>query len=151
MVVAAFLATDAEDPSHQIRHPVDGRLMALVDAGVFLAGTANQPLWLPAFYIDVFPVTNADFGRFVSATGHTPPQYWERGRCPDGLFDHPVVFVNWLDATGYAEWAAKSLPTSEQWEKAVNDASILMMDDDTGFRCATPAETMESLLNATRR
>ena len=216
---------------HQARHPVDGKLMTFVDAGTFLAGENNEPIWLPAFYIDVFPTTNTDYQRFLHATGHRPPQHWTRdGAPPDDLRDHPVVFVTWHDGNAYSSWAAKSLPSSHQWEKAArgtrggtypwgsqstpakcnvregglahttpvdryhsgvspygvydlcgntwewcstptepdryelkgsaftspfhrctpstfNDAATDMLDDDTGFRCVTPAETMRALLN----
>jgi formylglycine-generating enzyme required for sulfatase activity len=100
------------------RHPHDGKQMALVDAGVYLAGLDNKPTWVPAFYIDIFPVTNSDYARFVAATGHQPPQHWPKGKCPDSLFDHPVTYVTWHDATAYAAWTGKQLPTAQQWEKA---------------------------------
>lgn len=103
---------------HQVRHPADGKLMTLVDAGVFLSGPDNQPVWLPAFYIDVYPTTNADYARFVAATDHPSPQYWPEGHCPENLRDHPVVFVTWHDAHAYSVWANKTLPTNLQWEKA---------------------------------
>ena len=45
-------------------------------------GPKNEPVWLPAFYIDVFPVTNNDYARFVAATGHEPPQHWHRRQMP---------------------------------------------------------------------
>lgn len=214
---------------NQVRHSVDGKIMALVDAGVFLSRLEGQPVWLPAFYIDVYPTTNADYARFVAATGHRPPMHWVDGACPNNLLDHPVVFVTWCDAHAYAEWAGKALPSNQQWEKAArgtrgdtypwgnqptpakcnvresgigattpcdryrsgvssyrvydlcgnvwewcatetdpgryelkgsaftspfdratpsafNDASADMYDDDTGFRCATPAVTLNALL-----
>lgn len=34
-----------------------------------------------------------------------------------GREDHPVVHVTYLDATAYAEWAGRSLPTEAQWER----------------------------------
>jgi formylglycine-generating enzyme required for sulfatase activity len=102
----------------QVRHPKDGTPMVKVDGSVFLSGPSNDPIWLPTFYIDVHPVTNAVYARFVAATGHMPPQHWEHGQFPDAIADHPVVFVTWSDATAYAEWAGKTLPTSQQWEKA---------------------------------
>ncbi|MGW1374548.1 SUMF1/EgtB/PvdO family nonheme iron enzyme [Streptomyces sp. NPDC002446] len=102
----------------QERNPKDGKQMALVDAGVYLSGEANKPVWLPAFYIDVFPVTNADYARFVAATGHQPPEHWRKGKCPDSLFDHPVTFVTWHDAASYASWAGKEIPSAQRWEKA---------------------------------
>jgi formylglycine-generating enzyme required for sulfatase activity len=111
--------TDVEESigeSH-IRHPVDGRLMAKIDGSVFLSGPGNEPTWLPTFYIDVYPVTNAEYARFIAATGHTPPQHWTDERPPEHLSDHPVVLVTWNDAAAYAEWAGKSLPSGQQWEK----------------------------------
>jgi Sulfatase-modifying factor enzyme 1 len=109
--------TEPIGESH-VRHPVDGRLMAKIDGSVFLSGPGNEPIWLPTFYIDVYPVANAEYARFIAATGHTPPQHWTDGRLPEHLSDHPVVFVTWNDATAYAEWAGKSLPSGQQWEKA---------------------------------
>lgn len=103
---------------NQVRHPVDGKLMTLVEAGVFLCGANDEPAWLPAFYIDVYPTTNADYARFVAATGHHTPRHWTDGHFPDDLLNHPVVFVTWRDANAYAEWAGKDLPSSQQWEKA---------------------------------
>lgn len=101
-----------------VRHPVDGKLIVLIDSGIYLHGPSNEPHWLPAFYIDVYPTTNRDYGRFVTATGHAPPTHWMNGGCADELLDHPVVFVTWHDAAAYAAWAGKSLPSTHQWEKA---------------------------------
>jgi formylglycine-generating enzyme required for sulfatase activity len=102
----------------QVRHPKDGTPMVKVDGSVFLSGPSNDPIWLPSYYIDVYPVTNAVYARFVAATGHTPPKHWEDGQVPAALAEHPVIFVTWQDATAYAEWAGKTLPTTQQWEKA---------------------------------
>jgi formylglycine-generating enzyme required for sulfatase activity len=102
----------------QVRHPVDGKLMALVGAGVFLCGERDEPSWLASYYVDVFPTTNADYLRFAAATGCTPPKHWPGGICPAELLNHPVVYVTWADAAAYARWADKSLPSAEQWEKA---------------------------------
>lgn len=228
-------AADSDDDAipigdeNQVRHPIDGKLMTLVEAGVFFSGSDDEPIYLPAFYIDVFPTTNADYARFVAATDAKPPQLWDNGEPAEALLDHPVVFVTWHDANAYAQWSAKNLPSSQQWEKAArgtrgdiypwgsqrtpakcncrehgirsttpvdcyasgvssygvydlcgnvwewcsteptsgryelkgsaftspflrctpstfNDASANMLDDDTGFRCVTPAETMRALL-----
>jgi formylglycine-generating enzyme required for sulfatase activity len=112
---------DTEAPwveSQQVRHPVDGKLMVLVDAGVFLSGANNEPVYLSAFYIDVFPTTNADYARFIAATGHRAPMHWSGNRFPDGRQDHPVVNVTHRDASSYAKWAEKQLPSAEEWEKA---------------------------------
>ncbi|WP_202235019.1 formylglycine-generating enzyme family protein [Actinacidiphila reveromycinica] len=114
---AAHAPRDAPVQRHE-RHPGDGKQMAFVDAGMYLGGTDNGPVWLPAFSIDVFPVTNSDYAGFVAATGHQPPQHWPKGKCPDTLFDHPVTYVTWRDAASYASWTGKELPTARQWEKA---------------------------------
>lgn len=102
----------------KVRHPNDASTMVKVEGSVFMSGPSNEPVWVPAYYIDVYPVTNAQYARFLEATGREAPQRWEDGKFPAGLDDHPVVFVTWRDAAAYAEWAGKSLPTSQQWEKA---------------------------------
>ena len=66
----------APGQEHQVRHPIDGKLMTLVNAGIFLSGPDDESVYLPAFYIDVFPTTNADYARFVATAGHKPPQHW---------------------------------------------------------------------------
>jgi formylglycine-generating enzyme required for sulfatase activity len=108
--------------THYAKSPIDGKLMVAVGEGIFLAGPENKPTWLEAFSIDVYPTTNADYARFVRATGHRAPQHWPDGKCPDSIFDHPVVWVTWHDAATYAEWAGKTLPTGQQWEKAARGA-----------------------------
>jgi transcriptional regulator with XRE-family HTH domain len=111
-------SSSASFRKQQLRHPIDGKLIALIEAGVFLAGRDNEPAWLPAFYIDVTPTTNADYGRFIAATGHRPPAHWADGRCPAQLSNHPVVNVTWHDAQSYSDWAQKLLPSAPEWEKA---------------------------------
>lgn len=100
------------------RHPVDGSLMLKVDGSVFLSGPSNNPVWLPDFYIDVYPVSNAEYARFVAATGNEVPKHWSDATPPEGRENHPAVFVTWKDAVAYAKWAGKALPSSQQWEKA---------------------------------
>ncbi|WP_075334766.1 SUMF1/EgtB/PvdO family nonheme iron enzyme [Pseudonocardia sp. Ae717_Ps2] len=109
----------AVDLDRLVRHPRDGKLMARVDEGVFISGPSNDvPLWLPEFYIDVYPTTNADYARFLAATGRPAPHAWDAAAAAGDLADHPVVFVTWHDAAAYADWAGKSLPSGVQWEKA---------------------------------
>ncbi len=101
-----------------VRHPIDGKAMALVDEGVYLSGPDSQLAWLASFAIDVTPVTNAEYARFVDATAHPAPRHWVAGRHPEGLRDHPVVNVTHHDASAYAAWAGKLLPSDAEWEKA---------------------------------
>src|SRR5262245_64055746 len=39
---------------HLVRHPVDGKLMTLIEAGAHMA-VQGQASWIPGFYIDVYP------------------------------------------------------------------------------------------------
>ncbi|MGW5317785.1 SUMF1/EgtB/PvdO family nonheme iron enzyme [Nocardia thailandica] len=109
--------TDVPLHAKPTRHPVDGKLMTWIPEGTYLAGLQDDPAWLAGFWIDIFPTTNADFARFVAATGHPVPQHWVEGKPPAGSGDHPVVWVSWDDAAAYARWAGKELPTAAQWEK----------------------------------
>ncbi|MEU8180251.1 SUMF1/EgtB/PvdO family nonheme iron enzyme [Micromonospora sp. NPDC049047] len=99
-------------------HPRTGKLMVLIPGGSFLFGMDNRVLDLPPFYIDVTPVTNIDYARFVAEQDYRAPQHWQNGRCPADLSDHPVVNVTYRDAEAYCRWAGVDLPTEQQWEKA---------------------------------
>jgi len=99
-------------------NPQDGKEMIHISAGDFLYGDEKKTMELPEFWIDRTPVTNAEYARFVAATGHEPPKHWGSELPPKEIADHPVVEVSWHDAVAYAEWAGKRLPTEEEWEKA---------------------------------
>jgi formylglycine-generating enzyme required for sulfatase activity len=80
-------------------------------------------VWLPGYYIDVYPTSNADYARFVAATDHRAPSHWEGEGPPVAIADHPVTNVSWRDAQTYARWTAKYLPDGPQWEKAARGAT----------------------------
>jgi len=108
---------------------------------------------LPPFFIDRTPVRNRDYAEFVDGGGYdrpdlwtdegwqwrrdegpAAPQFWERDA--DGAWwrtrfgwrepvppDEPVQHVCWHEASAYARWAGKRLPTEAEWEKAAQGAS----------------------------
>jgi hypothetical protein len=94
------------------------RGMTFVPGGVFLAGADRHEEHVPAFFIDVREVSNSDYARFVDATGYAPPSGWPKGRIPAGREEFPVVGVSFRDASAYAAWLGKRLPSAIEWEKA---------------------------------
>ncbi|MGW7295358.1 SUMF1/EgtB/PvdO family nonheme iron enzyme [Streptomyces xiamenensis] len=102
----------------QVLHPLSGVPMARIPEGLFLSGPDDEPVWLADFWIDVHPVTNAAYSSFTTATGYPVPQHWRGPEPPADLADHPVVWVTWDDASTYATWTGRTLPTALQWEKA---------------------------------
>lgn len=136
-----------------IRHPVDGKVMVLIDEGIYLSGTEDTSIWVDAYRIDVYPTTNLDYEQFVRATGHPPPQHWTGRRCPSALYDHPVVWVTWHDADAYARWAGKALPTVNQWEKAARGPkgrAYPWGSDPTAAKCNTAESGIGGTTSVTR-
>ncbi|MBI4675760.1 MAG: formylglycine-generating enzyme family protein [Chloroflexi bacterium] len=103
-----------------------GNELILIPMGEFIMGDqeiANappHPVYLDSYYIGRDPVTNAEYKKFVEATGASVPQHWQNGAIPRGLENHPVVNVNWDDAMAYCNWAGVRLPTEAEWEKAAS-------------------------------
>ena len=73
---------------------------------------------LSEFSIDRFETTNAQYQRYLRATGVLAPPYWTGIEYPTGQADRPVVGVSWSDARDYCAWAGKRLPTEAEWERA---------------------------------
>jgi len=93
-------------PEWLIENKKDGTLLALIPGGECLVGDPAFKVTLPAYYLALHPVTNAQYARFKSAH-----------QFATGTADHPVVNVNWDDAQAYCRWAGLRLPSELEWEK----------------------------------
>jgi iron(II)-dependent oxidoreductase len=79
---------------------------------------------IKSFFIDKFPVTNAQFKKFLDATKYHPAddlnflRDWSNGTYPNGWANKPVTWVSQDDARAYAAWAGKRLPHEWEWQIA---------------------------------
>jgi gamma-glutamyl hercynylcysteine S-oxide synthase len=84
----------------------------------------EHPLHLTSFYIDKYPVTNAEYKKFVDSGTYHPADTlnylrdWKNGAYPSGWADKPVTWVSLEDARAYAAWAGKRLPHEWEWQYA---------------------------------
>lgn len=143
----SVLNASAQQDMWEMRCPED---MVYVPTGEFVMGSTEykdeepvRRIYVDGFYIDQYPITNAQFKAFVDATEHrtlaedigkaeipVSERQWKtiRGVCwrspegpestIEGRMDHPVVHVGYRDAVAYCQWVGKRLPTEAEWEKA---------------------------------
>jgi formylglycine-generating enzyme required for sulfatase activity len=84
----------------------------------------EHTMQIQPFYIDKYPVTNAQFKEFLDATHYAPRdkinflREWKNGTFPQGWDSRPVTWVSMEDARAYAKWAGKRLPREWEWQMA---------------------------------
>jgi eukaryotic-like serine/threonine-protein kinase len=61
---------------------------------------------------------------FRDLTGLPGPRSWTNQTFPAGKDDFPVTDITWYEASAYAEFRGKKLPTVFQWEKAARDGTF---------------------------
>jgi gamma-glutamyl hercynylcysteine S-oxide synthase len=151
----AAVADPAEAPRHrQVTIPEGIATLGQSRAFGWDNEFEEQRLEVPSFSIDVFPVTNAEYLKFVHAGGYEDSRYWhpadwewrKRERIehphfwltqssslatdPDTQWKYRAmygtiplppawpVYVSHAEATAFAKWAGKKLPTEAQWHRA---------------------------------
>ncbi len=163
-----FTQTGVAVPADRMLDYVVQRLdtMVLIPAGSFQMGDGHNEgygeelphtVYVDAFYMDVYEVTNAQYCLFLNEMGNETEGGWgctwldigdsdclitqsgDQFVPKIGYEDHPVIAVTWYGAKAYAEWRGKRLPTEAEWEKSAREGlegkRYPWGDDWDGSRC----------------
>ena len=94
----------------------------------------THAIYLPEFVIDACPVSCQEYAEFMAMGGYAKPEYWSEAgwawvrsqQIDQPLYWHwmtnlatPVCGISWYEASAYATFSGKSLPSEWQWERAV--------------------------------
>jgi len=130
-------------PGDTFTNPKDGTELVFIPAGEFTMGSADtdegallddekpvHKLKVTGFWLGKYEVTNEQYRRFIRASGHPEPKFWD----DDDLNPpkHPVVGVTWCDAVAYCEWVGGRLPTEAEWEYAARAGKQYVYGTSTG-------------------
>lgn len=107
--------------SSESKKSVSTENMVFMEGGYFLMGNNAVPeespeeeVFVEPFWIDIYPVTVAEYKKYIEATSSPLPRYWY-----DPMLngpDQPIVGISWFEANAYAQWAGKMLPSEKEWE-----------------------------------
>ena len=129
--------------------------MVQIPEGPFMMGSDKggegpaHEVYVDAFYMDVTPVTNAQFKEFIKACPEWQKEpeakrtlnsyylfFWRKGIFfPAGKRDHPVVYMNWPSAAAYCNWRSR-----EEGLQECYDDSMACDFGQNGYRLPTEAE-----------
>lgn len=122
--------------------------MILVQRGNFTMGSNNgdsdekpiHTVFLDAYYIDKFEVTNALYEACVDTDACRPPakadSFTRSSYYGNPQYnDYPVVYVDWNMAKAYCEWREARLPTEAEWEKAARGTEARIYPWGSGLDC----------------
>ncbi len=126
--------------------------MVYCPRGVLRAAPAQPALTVGDFWIDRFEVTQADFKRFVEATGYRPAGSWDRmpRERQMGADECPVSGVSLIDARAFAAWSGKRIPTAAEWDWAASGPTGRRFPWNEGY-APNYANTVELQLNQPTR
>ena len=115
----------AEGPVDMVYVP-SGYSMMGTEYGDLSAENNTKPyhlVYLDAFYIDKYEVTNADYAVCVENGVCKEPESYD-SKTRENYYKNvtyarfPVVNVSWQDAADYCAFVEKRLPTEAEWERA---------------------------------